>query len=116
MTFLCAHQASQKHNETIKSNIINKVCNKQTAFKTKNHNLGDKDNIGFRFADAAAMIITNESKTSNAGGADLTMSTLSICCPLKRLSTDSTSVIHCFYLTSSWRSDKIGKENLEENL
>lgn len=76
-----------------------KLFTKQIAFRSKGCNLGEKYNVGLRLANAATAINTNEPETSDASGADLTMSTFCICGPLEHLSADSASVIHCFSVT-----------------
>lgn len=59
--------------------------------------LGNKDEITFGLTDAATSIITNETETSNAGGANLTMQTRSVRNPFQWFGADSTTIIHVFF-------------------
>jgi hypothetical protein len=47
----------------------------QQLERRKKANLGDKDDIGFRLAETATTIITDDTETNDASGADLPMAT-----------------------------------------
>jgi hypothetical protein len=64
-------------------------------------NLGNKDEITFGLTDATTSIIANETKTSDAGGANLAMQTRSVRNPFQWFGADSTTIIHVFFFFSS---------------
>lgn len=88
-----------KTNESYVTHITNlpSVPIKVFLKKSKKSNLGHKDDFGFGLAKATPTIITDESKTCNAGWANLPMATWSICNPLKCLRTNNTCIIHCLF-------------------
>jgi len=62
--------------------------------------LGNKDEITFGLTDAATSIITDETETSDTGGANLTMQTRSVRNPFQWFGANSTTIIHVFLFSN----------------
>lgn len=83
--------------------------------KYVNPNLGNEDDVGLSFADAAAAILADEAESRHAGGADLPMTTWAVRNPFQTVGAHRTAIIHGF-LVWDWTENLIagGEDEKEE--